>query len=308
MAALAQANTLPNALPNPLPAYPRAAKAEAVAPAQERPTRPAANAAPAIEILSAEKVFADGTRGLAPIDLTVREGEFLSLIGPSGCGKSTLLSLVANLAEPSNGRLLWWRGGFDGVGAEGRRMSVVFQDATLMPWLRIASNVRLPLDLAGVKKAESAPRVQAALDLVGLGEKGRSYPRQLSGGMRMRAAIARGLVTEPNLLLMDEPFGALDEFTRNKLDADLVDLWWRRSLTVLFVTHSIYEAVFLSTRIIVMAARPGRIFAELTIDEPHPRGDAFRRSPRFAEYCQRLSSLLTEASLASDPATAEAGA
>jgi NitT/TauT family transport system ATP-binding protein len=187
-------------------------------------------------------------------------------------------------------------------------MSVVFQDATLMPWLRIASNVRLPLDLAGVRRAESAPRVQAALEGVGLGEKGRSYPRQLSGGMRMRAAIARGLVTEPNLLLMDEPFGALDEFTRNKLDADLVDLWWRRSLTVLFVTHSIYEAVFLSTRIVVMAARPGRIFAELTIDEPHPRGDAFRRSPRFAEYCQRLSALLTEASLASDPATTEAGA
>lgn len=269
--------------------------------------RPVANAAPAIELLSAEKVFPDGTRGLAPVDLSVREGEFVSLIGPSGCGKSTLLSLVANLNQPSDGRLLWWRGGFDRVGAEGRRLSVVFQDATLMPWLRIAANVRLPLDLAGVGKAEAAPRVQAALDLVGLGAQGKKFSRQLSGGMRMRAAIARGLVTEPNLLLMDEPFGALDEFTRNRLDADLVDLWWRRSLTVLFVTHSIYEAVFLSTRVIVMAARPGRIFAELTIDEPHPRGDDFRTSPRFADYCRTLSGVLTDASLASDGSAPEGG-
>ncbi|WP_375462913.1 ABC transporter ATP-binding protein [uncultured Methylobacterium sp.] len=280
--------------------------APAASSAFERMTRPAADAAPAVEVLSAEKVFPDGTRALAPIDLTVREGEFLSLIGPSGCGKSTLLSLVANLNEPSDGRLLWWRGGFDRVGAAGRGMSVVFQDATLMPWLRIAGNVRLPLDLAGVSRADAAPRVQAALDLVGLGRQGRQYPGQLSGGMRMRAAIARGLVTEPNLLLMDEPFGALDEFTRNRLDADLVDLWWRRSLTVLFVTHSIYEAVFLSTRIVVMAARPGRIFSQITIDEPHPRGDAFRRSPRFAESCKQLSTILTEASLASDPTTAAA--
>ena len=294
-----------SALPQPR-RVPAPATAPPASPAPEAMTRPAANAAPAVEVLSAEKVFPDGTRGLAPVDLTLREGEFLSLIGPSGCGKSTLLSLIANLHAPSDGRLLWWRGGFDRVGGEGRGMSVVFQDATLMPWLRIGSNVRLPLDLAGVGKAEAAPRVQAALDLVGLGSQGRKYPRQLSGGMRMRAAIARGLVTEPNLLLMDEPFGALDEFTRNKLDADLVDLWWRRSLTVLFVTHSIYEAVFLSTRIVVMAARPGRVFAEFAIDAPHPRGDAFRRSPLFAEYCKQLSTVLTEASLASDPATAGA--
>lgn len=269
--------------------------------------RPVANAAPAVEILSAEKVFPNGTRGLAPVSLTLREGEFVSLIGPSGCGKSTLLSLVANLHQPSDGRLLWWRGGFDRVGADGRRLSVVFQDATLMPWLRVAANVRLPLDLSGMSRAKATPRVQAALDLVGLGAQGRHFPRQLSGGMRMRTAIARGLVTEPNLLLMDEPFGALDEFTRNKLDADLVDLWWRRSLTVLFVTHSIYEAVFLSTRVVVMAARPGRIFGELTIDEPHPRGEAFRMSPRFADHCRALSRVLTDSSLASDGSSPETG-
>jgi NitT/TauT family transport system ATP-binding protein len=257
---------------------------------------------PAVELLAAEKVFSDGTRGLAPVDLSVKEAEFVSLIGPSGCGKSTLLSLVANLEQPSGGGLRWWSRGFDAIGEEGRKLSVVFQDATLMPWLRIGSNVRLPLDLAGVKRAEATPRVQAALDLVRLGDQAQKYPRQLSGGMRMRASIARALVTGPNLLLMDEPFGALDEFTRNRLDQDLNELWGRQALTVIFVTHSIYEAVFLSTRVIAMAGRPGRIFKELIIDEPQPRGDAFRSSTRFADYCRALSAILVESSIASTDA------
>jgi NitT/TauT family transport system ATP-binding protein len=267
------------------------------APRQRQPST--ARAEPAVEILSAEKVFADGTRALAPVDLTVREGDFLTLIGPSGCGKTTLLSLIANLTAPTDGRLLWWRRSFDAVGAAGRRLSIVFQDPTLMPWARVGTNVRLPLDLARVPKTESGPKVEEALRLVGLAAHARQYPRQLSGGMRMRASIARALVTEPNLLLMDEPFGALDEFTRNKLDGDLVALWWQRPLSVVFVTHSIYEAAFLSTRIAVMAARPGRIFRELAIDEPHPRGEAFRTSTRFADICRELSATLTEASLAS---------
>ncbi|WP_247886949.1 ABC transporter ATP-binding protein [Azospirillum sp. SYSU D00513] len=238
-------------------------------------------------------------RGLAPIDLTIRQGEFVSLIGPSGCGKSTLLKLVANLHQPSDGRIAWWRGDFRRVGEAGRRLAFVFQDPTLMPWARVDANVRLPLDLAGVPRAGAAPRVAAALEQVGLGRHGRHYPRQLSGGMRMRVSIARALVTEPNLLLMDEPFGALDEFTRNKLDDDLVQLSWERQLTTVFVTHSIYEAVFLSTRVIVMAANPGRVFHEFAIDEPMPRGDAFRGSARFAELCRGLSAVLTEASIAS---------
>lgn len=254
---------------------------------------------PVVEILSAEKVFANGTRGLEPIDLTVREGEFVSLIGPSGCGKSTLLKLVAGLSEPTDGRLVWWRGGFDRVGQPGRQLSFVFQDPTLMPWGRVEANVRLPLDLAGVSKAEGRDRVDAALELVGLNDYRRHFPRQLSGGMRMRVSIARALVTAPNLLLMDEPFGALDEFTRNKLDSDLVSLWWGKSLSVIFVTHSIYEAIFLSTRIVVMAARPGRIFGEMVISEPHPRDDSFRTSQRFAQLCRDLSAMLTEASLVS---------
>jgi NitT/TauT family transport system ATP-binding protein len=269
---------------------------------------PAAGVIPAVEILSAEKVFANGARGLAPIDLTIEEGEFLSLIGPSGCGKSTLLSLIANLTEPTDGRILWWRGGFDRIGQEGRRLSFVFQDPTLMPWARVETNVRLPLDLADMPKADARPKVERALALVGLSDYARHYPRQLSGGMRMRVSIARSLVKEPNMLLMDEPFGALDEFTRNRLDADLAALWASRRFSVAFVTHSIYEAVFLSTRIVVMAAEPGRIFREIAIDEPHPRGAAFRTTPQFADYCRALSVALMEASLASGTAFQAKGA
>jgi NitT/TauT family transport system ATP-binding protein len=252
---------------------------------------------PAVEVLSADKVFANGTRGLAPIDLTIADGEFLTLIGPSGCGKSTLLKLVANLIEPTDGRLLWWRGDFSRVGQDGRRFAFVFQEPTLMPWARVDANVRLPLELANVSKAKAAPIVTEAIDRVGLSTFAKHYPRQLSGGMKMRVSIARALATNPNLLLMDEPFGALDEFTRNKLDSDLVRLWWERKLTTVFVTHSIYEAVFLSTRIIVMAANPGRIFRTMTIDEPQPRDERFRDSPRFAAYCRELSTWLAEASL-----------
>jgi NitT/TauT family transport system ATP-binding protein len=252
---------------------------------------------PAVEILSAEKVFANGARGLAPIDLTIADGEFLTLIGPSGCGKSTLLKLIANLIEPSDGRLLWWRGDFGEVGQDGRRFAFVFQEPTLMPWARVDANVRLPLELADVPNAKTSPDVADAISRVGLTEFTRHFPRQLSGGMKMRVSIARALVTNPNLLLMDEPFGALDEFTRNKLDADLVKLWWERKLTTVFVTHSIYEAVFLSTRIIVMASNPGRIFRTMTIDQPQPRDEGFRDSPKFAAYCRELSTWLAEASL-----------
>ena len=262
-----------------------------------------ADGPPAVEVLSAEKVFSNGTRALAPIDLSIADGEFLTLIGPSGCGKSTLLKLIANLIEPSDGRLVWWRGDFSRVGQDGRRFAFVFQEPTLMPWARVDANVRLPLELADVAKAKAAPRAAEAIERVGLSAFARHYPRQLSGGMKMRVSIARALVTKPNLLLMDEPFGALDEFTRNKLDADLIRLWWQGRLTTVFVTHSIYEAVFLSTRIIVMAANPGRVFRTMTIDEPQPRDEGFRDSPTFAAYCRELSAWLAEASL---PSTAGA--
>jgi NitT/TauT family transport system ATP-binding protein len=269
-------------------------------PFSERPDRTASGERPpVVEVLSAEKVFANGTRGLAPIDLSIADGEFLTLIGPSGCGKSTLLKLIANLIEPSDGRLLWWRGEFAQVGQEGRRFAFVFQEPTLMPWARVDANVRLPLELADVAGAKAAPAVAEAIERVGLSKFARYFPRQLSGGMKMRVSIARALVTNPNLLLMDEPFGALDEFTRNNLDADLIRLWWERKLTTVFVTHSIYEAVFLSTRIIVMAANPGRIFRTMTIDAPQPRDEGFRDSAQFAAYCRELSTWLAEASLPS---------
>ena len=258
------------------------------------PTEAAASAV--VEVLSAEKVFANGTRALHPIELAIRAGEFVTLLGPSGCGKSTLLKMVANLITPSDGRILWGRQGYEHVGEPGRTLVMVFQDATLMPWARVRKNVRLPLDLAGAERTAADERVAQALALVGLTGFERHYPRQLSGGMQMRASIARALVTEPNLLLMDEPFGALDEITRNRLDADLIQLWWKKKLTVIFVTHSIYEAVFLSTRVVVMSARPGRVVGELKIDEPHPRTDAFRVTQKFAAYAKQLSELLAEAS------------
>jgi NitT/TauT family transport system ATP-binding protein len=251
---------------------------------------------PVVEVLSADKVYADGTRALNPVDLAIWPGEFVTLLGPSGCGKSTLLKLVANLIAPSDGRLLWWRHGFERVGEPGKNLVMVFQDATLMPWSRVQANVRLPLDLRKTDRTTADKRVEEALALVRLTGFERHYPRQLSGGMQMRASIARALVTDPNLLLMDEPFGALDEITRNRLDADLIQLWWKKKLTVIFVTHSIYEAVFLSTRVVVMAARPGRILAEVLIDEPHPRTDAFRVTQKFAAYAKQLSEHLAEAS------------
>ncbi|MGA1288791.1 MAG: ABC transporter ATP-binding protein [Rubrivivax sp.] len=254
------------------------------------------NEIPAVEALSVEKTYPNGTRALLPVNLTVREGEFVTLLGPSGCGKSTLLKMVAGLLGPSDGRLLLWRKPVDEVESTGHRLSFVFQEATLMPWASVMGNVRLPLDLAGVPRAQSEARVRAALELVGLAAFERQRPRELSGGMQMRVSIARGLVTEPTLLLMDEPFGALDEITRNRLDAELLELWRQKKLTVIFVTHSIHEAVYLSQRVIVMAARPGRIVEEVLIDEPYPRGPDFRVSQAFSQHAKRLQDSLMRAS------------
>jgi NitT/TauT family transport system ATP-binding protein len=250
----------------------------------------------AIEVLSAEQTYPNGTRALLPVDLRVEEGEFVTLLGPSGCGKSTLLKMVAGLLEPTDGRLLLWRKPVSRLDEAGKRLSFVFQEATLMPWASVNANVRLPLDLAGVPRAQADQRVVDALARVGLSDFGRHLPRELSGGMQMRVSIARGLVTDPSLLLMDEPFGALDEITRNRLDDDLLQLWRSQVLTVVFVTHSIAEAVFLSQRVVIMAARPGRVIGEVIIDEPYPRGADFRVSQRFAQWSQQLQDHLLRAS------------
>jgi NitT/TauT family transport system ATP-binding protein len=223
----------------------------------------------------------------------VQAGEFVTFLGPSGCGKSTLLKMVAGLLVPSAGSVQC-------SGAQ--NVAFVFQEATLMPWASVLANVRLPLDLAGVPQATSMPRVRTALQRVGLERFESALPRELSGGMKMRVSIARGLVTEPNLLLMDEPFAALDEITRQRLDSELLSLWWAQAqaqaqaLTVMFVTHSIYEAVFLSSRVLVMGARPGRVVDEVLIDEPYPRSDDFRVSTRFAAHARRLQQSLLAAS------------
>ncbi|MDB5957475.1 ABC transporter ATP-binding protein [Ramlibacter sp.] len=255
-----------------------------------------APAGPAIEVLSAHKTYPNGTVALQPVDLSVAEGEFVTLLGPSGCGKSTLLKMVAGLLEPTDGRLLLWRKPVAQLEASGRKMAFVFQSPTLMPWASVQANVRLPLELAGVSRSEADARVADALALVGLAKFARALPRNLSGGMQMRVSIARGLVVQPQLLLMDEPFGALDEITRHKLDADLLALWREKKLTVVFVTHSIHEAVFLSSRVVMMAARPGRIVDEFKIDEPYPRQPEFMVSARFAEYARRLQESLLRAS------------
>ena len=251
---------------------------------------------PAVEVLSVEKTYPNGTHALQPVDLSVREGEFITLLGPSGCGKSTLLKMVAGLLAPSDGRILLWRRPVEQVESTGHRVSFVFQEPTLMPWAKVQSNVRLPLDLAGVDAREGNARVAESLAMVGLDKFATHLPRELSGGMQMRVSIARGLVTRPTLLLMDEPFGALDEITRNRLDSDLLELWQRNKLTVIFVTHSIYEAVYLSNRVVVMAARPGRIVDEVPIDEPYPRGAEFRVSTEFSRYAKRLQDSLLRAS------------
>jgi len=261
---------------------------------------------PAVDIQAVQKTYPGGTQALLPLSLTVREGEFVTLLGPSGCGKSTLLKMVAGLLPPSAGRVLLWGLPPDTAGLAQRRLGFVFQDATLMPWASVRANVRLPLDLAGVPRGDGDARVRRALAGVGLARFEDALPRELSGGMQMRVSIARGLVTEPTLLLMDEPFGALDEITRNRLDADLLALWRGRGLTVLFVTHSIHEAVFLSGRVLVMAARPGRVVADVPISEPHPRGPDFRISTAFSQYARQLQDILLQASGDSGDADARA--
>ncbi len=250
------------------------------------------HATPAVELQDVEQVYPNGTRALMPVSLRIQPGEFVSLLGPSGCGKSTLLKMVAGLLQPTAGR----------IQLSGQALSFVFQEATLMPLADVHTNVRLPLDLAGVPRPQADGRVDEALQLVGLSAFAKQRPRELSGGMQMRVSIARGLVTRPRLLLMDEPFGALDEITRNKLDADLLALWRQQGLTVVFVTHSITEAVFLSSRVIVMGARPGRVVEDHALDNPWPRDDDYRTSPAFNAHVRHLQHRLSQASISTGEA------
>lgn len=238
------------------------------------------------------KAFPNGTVALQNINLAVNRGEFVSLVGPSGCGKSTILKLISGLGEPSAGKIRWH------LKLPQRNLAFVFQDAALMPWATVMDNVHLPLKLKGKSLGSSRLAIAEALQMVQLsGVEGR-YPRQLSGGMRMRVSIARALVTQPNILLMDEPFGALDEMTRSRLNSDLLDLWEQQHWTVVFVTHNIYEAVYLSSRVVVLAAHPGQVVADIAINAPYPRDDSFRTSSQFNHYCREILDRLAGAEAA----------
>ena len=236
------------------------------------------------------KVFAGSVTALDDMSLEVRDGDFISLLGPSGCGKSTALRLIAGLMRPTSGRIVWSDDGQARTG--GDKLGVVFQEPTLMPWATVEDNVWLPMRLAGTGKQAVRRQIDEILEVVGLSGFEKAYPRELSGGMKMRVSIARAMVTRPQLILMDEPFAALDEITRFKLNNDLLEMKARIGCTVIFVTHSVFESVFLSNRIVVMAARPGRVIDELHVDEPYPRQEAFRTSPEYAAWCRRASEAL----------------
>lgn len=240
-----------------------------------------------LSLARVSKTFDNGTEAFGPLDLAVRDGEFVSLLGPSGCGKSTALRVIAGLLAPSAGTVAF---------PQGRpEIAFVFQEPTLMPWADAQGNVRLPLDLKGVAKPEAESRAREALARVGLESFAKSYPRELSGGMKMRVSIARALAARPKLLLMDEPFAALDEPTRQALNDDLRKLWREDGLTVIFVTHSVYESAYLSTRVVVMTPRPGRIAADIALDLPAAREAALRLTPQFAAAAAEISDALGRA-------------
>ena len=244
----------------------------------------------AVSLRGVTKVYDSGVVALGPLDLDVSKGEFVSLLGPSGCGKSTALRLIAGLSAPTFGAVgVSHRAG---QARAGHSIGFVFQEPTLMPWTSVRENVRLPLKLAHAPVAEANERISEALAQVGLTEFAEAFPRELSGGMKMRVSLARALVTDPDILLMDEPFAALDEITRFRLNNDLLSLWRNLRKTVIFVTHSVFESVYLSQRVIVMTSRPGRLSAEVRIDAPEPRGEDFRTSADYAAYCRKVSHAL----------------
>lgn len=241
--------------------------------------------------------YAQGTQALQAVNLDIEAGCFTSLLGPSGCGKSTVLRLMAGLLEPAGGRVL--RAPDEAADAEQRAsIGFVFQEPTLMPWACVADNIALPLRLAGLPAARQRERVMQAMAGVGLADFAKAFPRELSGGMRMRVSIARALVTQPRLLLMDEPFAALDEITRFRLNNDLLALTAAQSLSVVFVTHSVFESVYLSQRVVVMSARPGRIVDDIRIQAPSQRDEMWRTSAEYAQQCRRVSLALERAAAA----------
>lgn len=249
----------------------------------------------AVRLRGLTKTFANGVMAVGPLDLAVDEGEFVALLGPSGCGKSTLLRVIAGLIAPTEGGVTIGLGGDEGRRARDGGLGFVFQEPTLMPWATALGNVKLPLKLAHVPAREAASRALAALEQVGLADFARAFPRELSGGMKMRVSIARALATDPAILLLDEPFAALDEITRFRLNDDLIELARILRKTVVFVTHSVFESVYLAERVIVLTPRPARVVEEIRIEAPARRSEGFRTSPHYIRQCHRVSEALRRA-------------
>lgn len=252
-------------------------------PSQPKSLPPRNRTEPLLSFQSVTKTFASGVVALRDVSFRVDRGEFLSIVGPSGCGKSTALRLIAGLTAPTSGTVTW-----DGSRP---RIGFVFQDAALLPWSTVRQNVALPLEIKNERAALDS-RVASALETVGLSGFANAYPRELSGGMRMRVSIARALAADAEVLLMDEPFAALDELAREKLNDELRSLWSARGLTVIFVTHSIYESVYLSSRVIVMSPRPGRVAGDFAMHDPLSRTPDFRLDPAYGERCRSVRATL----------------
>jgi NitT/TauT family transport system ATP-binding protein len=257
--------------------------------------RPDRSGRTVVSMRNVSKVFSNGTLALKDMSLDVERGEFLSLLGPSGCGKSTALRIIAGLGAASSGSIDWPSSQLNSKGLPQGEIGFVFQEPTLMPWATVFGNTYLPLKLEGVSKSEARPRVMETLSSVGLADFAEAYPRELSGGMKMRVSIARALVTKPKLLLMDEPFAALDEITRQKLNDDVLRLWRQSGVTVIFVTHSVFESAYLSNRIVVMKARPGQVYADIPLATSTDRDANYRTSEEYRATTDRVSRALQEA-------------
>jgi NitT/TauT family transport system ATP-binding protein len=248
-----------------------------------------------IELAEVDKRFANGVEAVRALSVAIAPGQFAALLGPSGCGKSTVLRLIAGLEEPSAGQVR-----ISGVPAGERAdvMSYVFQEPTLMPWATVLDNVALPLRIQGAARRPARSKAEQALAAVGLADRAGAFASELSGGMKMRASIARALVTRPAVLLLDEPFAALDEITRQRLNDELLALWAERAPTAVFVTHSVFEAVYLSQRVLVMGGQPGRLIADLPVALPYPRAPSLRLRPEFLQHCQRVTEALERGQVA----------
>jgi NitT/TauT family transport system ATP-binding protein len=267
--------------------------AAAPAPSSFRP--PVADERPLVTLKKVSKAFSNGTLALSGLSLSVRSGEFISLLGPSGCGKSTALRIIAGLGGIDSGSVGWPSFRLNAKGRPEGGIGYVFQEPTLLPWRTVLGNVYLPLRLQGLTRKKARERIMETLAMVGLADFAAAHPRELSGGMKMRVSIARALVTSPKLLLMDEPFGALDEITRQKLNDDVLRLWQEHGITVVFVTHSVFESAYLSSRVVVMRANPGRVYADLSLPAGLKRDPNFRTTEAFRETCESISLALFQA-------------